>query len=140
MSSTGTDANLLKEEARIKMKREANAARRERFMNARKRVMGIDVAALNAQVAEKKALVEAEKEADRKFLFLLNIYTFIEIDVNGKCFHNIEYNNDFKESSCLYYIVVLDKFVNIDISINCLQVFFVVKYIYIYLYHHYYII
>jgi hypothetical protein len=65
MSSTGTDANLLKEEARIKMKREANAARRERFMNARKRVMGIDVAALNAQVVEKKALVEAEKEADR---------------------------------------------------------------------------
>ena len=64
-TASGLDATLMKEEQRIAMKRAANEERRLRFLNARKRVMGIDVAALNAQVAEKAALAEAEKEADR---------------------------------------------------------------------------
>lgn len=64
-TASGLDATLMKEEQRIAMKRAANEERRLRFLNARKRVMGIDVTALNAQVAEKAALAEAEKEADR---------------------------------------------------------------------------
>ena len=50
----GINAELLKEEARIRLKRAQNNARRDRFLNARKRVFGVDVDALDAQVAEKK--------------------------------------------------------------------------------------
>ncbi len=49
----GMDAALMKEEARIKLKREQNALRRDRFLDARKRVFGLNVEALDAQVAEK---------------------------------------------------------------------------------------
>ena len=49
----GMDAALVKEEARIRLKREQNAVRRDRFLDARKRVFGLDVEALDAQVAEK---------------------------------------------------------------------------------------
>jgi hypothetical protein len=57
MAATGgMDANLLKEEARIRLKRMQNNARRDRFLDARKRIIGVDVEALDAQVAEKRQL------------------------------------------------------------------------------------
>ncbi len=56
----GVDAQLMKEEARIRMKRMQNNERRDRFLNARKRIIGVDVDALNAQVAEK---VQAASDA-----------------------------------------------------------------------------
>jgi hypothetical protein len=46
------------------MKRAANAQRRERFLNARKRIMGIDVLALDQQVAEKRVIADTQREAD----------------------------------------------------------------------------
>lgn len=43
------------------------AARRERFLDAKTRTIGIDKAALDAQVAEKRAKARAEREEDRKW-------------------------------------------------------------------------
>ena len=56
------DANLLKEEARIERKRRENAERRDRFLNARKRIMGIDVNALDQQVKEKEERYQKHQE------------------------------------------------------------------------------
>lgn len=47
------------------MKREANQARTERFLNARQRTLGLDLQALDAQVAEKKRNCQNNKESDR---------------------------------------------------------------------------
>lgn len=62
--SGGIDDQLMMEEARIRRKREENAKRRDRFLNARKRIMGVDVEALDAQVAEKKDSNKADADAD----------------------------------------------------------------------------
>jgi len=55
-------SDVAKEDAaqmRINRRRQANEARRERFMNVRERSIGVDVKALDAQVAERKANMEA---------------------------------------------------------------------------------
>jgi len=47
-----TDEALMKEEAKINNRRRQNAIRKERLLNARKRCIGVDVDALDAQVSE----------------------------------------------------------------------------------------
>ncbi len=59
------DEVLAKEEARIKAKREANEQRRIRYLNAKARMIGLDVQSLDQQVAEKQRLKQNEKDADR---------------------------------------------------------------------------
>ncbi len=74
MFENAHQASLNKEEARIKAKREANERRCDRFLNARVRTLGVDVAGLNAQVAEKQANAQNGKDNDkleRKILYLL---------------------------------------------------------------------
>jgi hypothetical protein len=56
------DKSLQREELRIKAKREANEERRKRFLNARSRLIGLDVAALDQQVAEKEERRRREQE------------------------------------------------------------------------------
>jgi len=71
MASTAASAELLhvrameKEENRLNMKRAQNKARLQRFLDARTRTIGVDVAALNAQMEQRKKMKELEKEADR---------------------------------------------------------------------------
>ena len=60
----GMDDQLMREEARIRRKREENAKRRDRFLNARKRIMGVDVEALDAQVQEKKDINQGGRDDD----------------------------------------------------------------------------
>lgn len=77
--AAGTDANLLKEEARIESKRRENAERRDRFLNARTRVMGIDVNALDQQVREKSEYEEKlRRDADNDRLRSLEIDRVVE--------------------------------------------------------------
>lgn len=61
----GTDAALAKEEARIAKKRADNETRRQRFQHAHTRILGINVDALDAQVAANNAKKADDKEADR---------------------------------------------------------------------------
>jgi hypothetical protein len=56
-----------KEERAIAQRRQMEAARLKRIMDPKSRVMGIDVDALNAQVAEKKAAAEMEKKLELQF-------------------------------------------------------------------------
>jgi len=65
MLTGGQDAVLDKEEARIRLRRKNNEDRRERLLNARKRVIGVDVDALDAQVAEMHRGRNDDKEALR---------------------------------------------------------------------------
>ena len=51
---------LGKDQARIDAMRARNEARRERFLNARQRAIGVDVDSLDAQCAEKRAAQDAE--------------------------------------------------------------------------------
>lgn len=62
---SGNDSALAKEEARIQLKRAQNEKRKERFLSARTRLIGVDVDALDAQVAEMQRLKSDTKEADR---------------------------------------------------------------------------
>ena len=48
--------------SKIDRRRHEEAQRRERFLNAKTRTIGVDVSKLDAQVVEKKALEEVEKE------------------------------------------------------------------------------
>lgn len=59
------DALLAKEEAKIQRKRELYEQRRVRILNAKVRLIGLDVQALNSQVEEKQRQRETEKEEDR---------------------------------------------------------------------------
>lgn len=61
----GKEPGMSKEDLRIRLKREANEARRIRFLNARTRVIGLDVDALNAQVAAKNRMNAEEKDSGR---------------------------------------------------------------------------
>jgi hypothetical protein len=54
-----------KEEARLKMKAEANFQRNLRYKDHRLRTIGINLDGLNQQVAEKKRMQEDEREAAR---------------------------------------------------------------------------
>ena len=55
---------MAKEEAKIKMRQEANAQRLLRIRDARARTMGLDVNALDAQVEEKNKLRRAGLDND----------------------------------------------------------------------------
>ena len=57
-------AALGKEEQRILAMKARAEARTHRFLNARSRTIGIDVNGLNAQIAEKKQMKEAQRQAD----------------------------------------------------------------------------
>jgi len=59
------DELMRKDEAKIQRKREANEQRRLRIMNAKVRIIGLDVDALDAQVAEKKQNHANKLESDR---------------------------------------------------------------------------
>ncbi len=52
-------------DAKILRMREANEQRRQRFHNARDRIIGVDVAALDAQVRERKLNVMADADLER---------------------------------------------------------------------------
>jgi hypothetical protein len=54
MESLKVDA-MNREEARINAIRERGELRRDKFLNARQRTIGVDVDALNRQIAEKEA-------------------------------------------------------------------------------------
>jgi hypothetical protein len=55
----------MREQAKIKQKRENCFNRRGRLLKARQRLIGIDVQALDAQVEEKRRNRDASKEAER---------------------------------------------------------------------------
>jgi hypothetical protein len=59
------DALLAREDAKIHRKRELYEQRRVRVLNAKVRLIGLDVQALNGQVEEKQRQREIEKEEDR---------------------------------------------------------------------------
>ena len=59
-----TVAALEKEEQRIAAFRVRSEARRDRFLNSRVRSIGVDLPALEKQVAEKQAAAEADRNAD----------------------------------------------------------------------------
>ena len=48
---------------RLQSLRERNSSRRDRFINARVRSIGVDVKSLEEQIAQKRALKDAEIEA-----------------------------------------------------------------------------
>lgn len=60
-----TDEALMKEQNKINNRRAANLLRKERLLNARKRCIGVDVDALDAQVAEVRRSREHAKDQDR---------------------------------------------------------------------------
>lgn len=62
--AAGVDDKLLKEEARIRLKREQNLARKNRFLNARTRIMGVDVEGLDAQVEAKRRQDQDSRDED----------------------------------------------------------------------------
>lgn len=59
------DELMAKEEAKIQRKREAFEQRRLRILNAKVRIIGLDVDALDAQVAEKRQNAADKTESDR---------------------------------------------------------------------------
>lgn len=66
LASLGDEA-AQRDRRRIDARRARNEERRLRFLDARKRCMGVDVAALDAQVQERRARELAEKAADAAF-------------------------------------------------------------------------
>ena len=56
---------MAKEQAKINHRRNADEERRMRYLNAPKRLIGIDAQALDAQVAEMRQNRDDHKEADR---------------------------------------------------------------------------
>jgi hypothetical protein len=56
---------LAKEQAKINRKREIFEQRRQRILNAKVRIIGLDINGLNEQVEEKKRMKDTEKEQDR---------------------------------------------------------------------------
>ena len=65
MSEAQQQYLLDKEALRIQAKREANDKRTERFLNARMRTIGLDVQALDAQVAEKQRNQQNGVDSDK---------------------------------------------------------------------------
>jgi hypothetical protein len=72
------DQAFRKEEARIRHKREVNRIRVERIHNSRNRLIGVDVDALDAQVAEMQRNRRNDKIEDRldRKLFILRTVIF----------------------------------------------------------------
>eukprot|EP00943_MAST-04B_sp_MAST-4B-sp1_P008653 g8653.t1 len=56
-----------REELRLQALRARNEERRQRFLNAKTRTLGVDTAALDRQVAEKRARKEAERAAEMSY-------------------------------------------------------------------------
>ena len=56
-----------REEKRLEARRKRDEERRQRFLNAKTRTLGVDVAALDRQVAEKRAKKEAERAAEMSY-------------------------------------------------------------------------
>jgi hypothetical protein len=56
-----------REELKLQALRERNEQRRQRFLNAKTRTLGVDTAALDRQVAEKRAKKEAERAAEMSY-------------------------------------------------------------------------
>ena len=56
---------MAKDDARIRARRERDEERRQRFLNARTRIMGVDAAALDEQVQEMRRGRNDAKESDR---------------------------------------------------------------------------
>ena len=56
-----------REERRLEARRQRDEERRQRFLNAKTRTLGVDVAALDRQVAEKRARKEAERAAEMSY-------------------------------------------------------------------------
>lgn len=55
---------IAREDAKIQRKRDQNEQRRLRILNAKARIMGLDVQGLDQQVVEKQQQRQREKEAD----------------------------------------------------------------------------
>jgi hypothetical protein len=72
------DELLAKEEAKIQRTREAHEQRRLRILNAKVRIIGLDVDALDAQVAEKRQNASNKNENDRleSEFDIVSAYTF----------------------------------------------------------------
>ena len=68
MFDTRTNTSLAsREEQRLQARRQRDEQRRQRFLNAKTRTLGVDVAALDRQVAEKRAKKEAERAAEMSY-------------------------------------------------------------------------
>lgn len=59
------EAQLAREEAKILRRREENEIRRQRYLQAKVRLIGVDVQALNDQVAEKQRMKQHERDTDK---------------------------------------------------------------------------
>lgn len=71
---------LDREAKRIELKRQANAARTERFLDARQRTIGLDLQALDAQVAEKRRNKQNNNDSDRlERMLKFNLVCFFEM-------------------------------------------------------------
>ena len=70
---------LAKEDARIRGRRERDEVRRDRFLNARTRIMGVDAQALDQQVADMRKGRTDAKESDRiENLRMIQIQNLLE--------------------------------------------------------------
>lgn len=56
---------MAKEEARVKARRDANEQRRIHYLNAKVRLIGLDVQALDQQVLEKQQRRSQERDTDK---------------------------------------------------------------------------
>ena len=65
MLALGNNEALVKEAAKIARKRLVNEQRKERILNPRRRTIGIDVDALDQQVAEHSRLRDIQGEEDK---------------------------------------------------------------------------
>ena len=64
VASFGAEGGISRDEMKIQLKRENNEKRRERLMNPRQRSIGLDVDALDAQVAEVQKSRASLKQGD----------------------------------------------------------------------------
>ena len=60
-------AQYERQQRRITARRARNEELRKRFLDAKQRTLGVDIAGLDAQVKEKKERIEAEKLADKMY-------------------------------------------------------------------------
>lgn len=66
---------MARDQLKIQRKRDMFEERRQRILNAKVRLIGLDVQTLNEQVKEKERLRQEEKEADR---FARKLYLFLD--------------------------------------------------------------
>lgn len=95
---------LDREAARLEAKRVANELRLKRFLDARQRTIGIDVSALDAQVAEKQRNTQNNTDNDRlERIHAKEIDKILEAaaatELNMRKFQMEELKNNWKEKS-----------------------------------------